>query len=356
MKKEVVFAHFSGYSHRRYLALMRVFDSLDTAFAAPKAAFVQTGWKQSAIDDFFEWKSKLEIDTLQKTLDNSDIHTLTLDNPLYPPLLKSIFDPPPVLFVRGNIKLLAKPLAIVGSRKTTSYGRHIATSFSEVIAPHMSIVSGLALGIDGIAHRGALQAQGHTVAVLAGGIDDATVAPHAHRKLAMQILDQGGALLTEFPPGCSPKNYTFPLRNRIIAGMSIGTLVIEAAEKSGALITANYALESGRDVFSIPHQLLSTTGMGCNNLIAEGAHVAVSPESILEYYNIKYTDRQKATSEPQNALETQILDLLSCEPLHVDQIFEKFPKERQKILPCLTVLEIKSKVKNLGNMTYARLS
>lgn len=210
-------------------------------------------------------------------------HILTWSDPEYPKLLQEIHSAPPILFVEGNITLLSKPqLAMVGSRNPTPMGRETATSFAKRFAEMNWIVtSGLAFGIDAAAHRGALQRQGKTIAVLANGLDQ--IYPSQHKKMAHEIIESGeGALVSEFPIGVPPIPSHFPRRNRIISGLSLGTLVVEAAIKSGSLITAQYAVDQGREVFSIPGSIYSAQAKGCHALIRLGAKLVETPEDVLE--------------------------------------------------------------------------
>lgn len=350
MQKEVLFAHFPGYSNKRLLALKRVFSSLDEAFVATDLS--KTGWKQKTIDHFLQWKSSVNVPELQEVLCKHHIQTLTLEDPLYPLSLKGVYDPPQVLFVRGDLSTLNYPFAIVGTRKPTPYGKRATQDIASNLSKHMSIVSGLALGIDGIAHESCLQAHGHTVAVLAGGIDDATIAPRSHLGLAQRILKAGGAILSEYPPGYKPQQFTYPTRNRIIAGMSKGVLVNEAASKSGALITAQYALDHGRDVFALPQSIYNVSGQGANKLLAHGAHLVAGAHTIIEYYEIDQNHVAPSHALPLSDDERSICELLTQQSLHIDEILQKLPYLSTKIMSCLTVLEMKGKVKNLGNMTY----
>ena len=217
-------------------------------------------------------------------LNKENITTISINDPAYPALLKEINDPPFVLFIRGKLPNTNSPtLGVVGTRKLTPYGK---SACQEIVGPLVNqgivIVSGLALGIDGVAHQVAVDNNSPTIAVLGGGVDKKTVSPPSHRDLAEKIITTGGAVISEYPPGFTPTVYSFPARNRIIAGLSLGTLVIEAAEKSGALITAKCALDYNRDVFAVPHTITSPTGIGPNNLIKMGAKVVTKASDIIE--------------------------------------------------------------------------
>ncbi|MEP5567842.1 MAG: DNA-processing protein DprA [Halioglobus sp.] len=228
---------------------------------------------------------------------------LSLQDPLYPALLKTIADPPPRLYVRGNPALLSKPqLAIVGARRATAAGLKAAETMAMAAAgAGLAITSGLALGIDGAAHRGALAAGGDTLAVMATGIE--TIYPHRHRSLGEEIA-ASGCLVSEFPPGTKPLPYHFPRRNRIISGLSLGVLVVEAALPSGSLITANTAGEQGREVFALPWSIAHQGGAGCLHLLRDGAKMVLGIGDILDELGSLY-DLQLQLQEPDVRAEAE---------------------------------------------------
>jgi len=212
------------------------------------------------------------------------IEEIGFENEAYPERLKNIYDPPLKLFVLGNKDLLRqKSIAIVGSREATEYGRNVALQFAKSLSENgINIISGLALGIDTYAHLGTLQlhSRGKTIAVLGSGLDE--IYPKQNKELAKQIIQSGGCIITEFPFGTKPEKLNFPQRNRIISGLSEGILVVEASEQSGSLITADFALEQGKEVFAVPGNILNKTSVGTNNLIKQGAKLVTNYEEILE--------------------------------------------------------------------------
>ena len=214
----------------------------------------------------------------------SKIKTITIDNENYPILLKQIYDPPKVLYVKGNVDILNNPsIAIVGCRDNTEYGKKAATYFSYNLAKqNINIISGLAKGIDSFAHIGALQAEGKTIAVVGNGLD--TVYPKENEDLAKRIINQGGAIISEYPIGTKPEKEHFPARNRIISGLSKGIIVVEAKEKSGSLITVDFAIEQGKDVFAVPGNINSLNSVGTNKLIKDGAIPVSNYKEILEFF------------------------------------------------------------------------
>ncbi len=221
------------------------------------------------------------VDADLKWAEGSNCAILSLDNPLYPALLKEVHAPPPILFAKGDLRFLAQPqIAIVGSRNPTREGRNLAFEFAEYFsALGITITSGLALGIDAAAHQGALKGKGGTVAVLGNGL--AQIYPKSHAPLAQEIIEHG-ILLSEFSIYEGPEPSHFPKRNRIISGLSLGSLVVEAALKSGSLITARYALDQGREVFAIPGSIHSPLAKGCHQLIQQGAKLVEKAQDVLE--------------------------------------------------------------------------
>lgn len=241
----------------------------------------------------------------------------------YPNILKEIFDPPMVIYYRGTLQPEAERVAMVGARRFTPYGERIAQDFGEQLAAAgLTVVSGAARGIDTASHKGAMK-RGRTVAVLGCGVDVAY--PSENRRLLQEIPDRGGVVLSEYGPGTEPLPIFFPARNRIISGLSRGTLVVEAAQRSGSLITAEMALTEGRDVFAIPGSIYSTASQGCNQLIQQGAKLVLKPLDILMEYGLAAVPKKK-TKRQFTPEERQIWQVLSFEhPLTIDEIFDSLP-------------------------------
>lgn len=281
---------------------------------------------------------------------------ITLDDPRYPKLLKQIHKPPPFLYVQGNIENLQEPqIGIVGCRDMSPYGQTLAFRFAkELAAMGIAITSGLAFGIDAMAHQGALQAQGTTLAVLGTGLNE--IYPKAHKQLSQDILAQGGTLVSEFPPHLGPRRENFPQRNRIISGLSLGILVIEAAQKSGSLITAKYALEQNRPVFAIPGPIQSPQSRGCHQLLREGAILVESIQDILQelYQPLSLWNAQQKPAHPldnHGTMGTIMLDL-SAElsfntPKSFDELMQKTSKTAEALQGELLALELAAKIKRV---------
>ena len=355
MNKLVLLAHFPKITVRRYRNLMAAFSNIDEAWQGSAGDFKKTGWEDNLAREFLLWRDKLDIEKTQKILDQEQIHCVTMDDPEYPPLLKEIYDPPFCLFVRGDLNNLTFPLAVVGPRKYSQYGEQVTHEIVAPLARHgITIVSGLALGIDGIAHEATLQAGGRTVAVLGCGNDKYHIQPAAHRLLANQIIESGGAVITEYPPGTLPNTFTFPRRNRIIAGISLGALVVEASEESGSLITAQCALDNGREVFSVPQNITSETAAGSNNLLKMGARLVTSHQDILDALNL-HDIKQYVTSRdivPDSPSEATLISYLSREPVHIDQLIKQSTLDSPTVNSTLTLMEMKGRVRKVGGMMY----
>jgi len=292
----------------------------------------------------------------------SDCHIVALPDPLYPPLLREIDDPPPLLFVHGDPALLGHPqIAIVGSRNPSAGGIQSATDFARELAnAGLAITSGLALGIDAACHHGALQAQGLTVAVAGTGLD--RVYPARHRDLAHQITERG-ALVSEFPVGTPPVAGNFPRRNRIISGLSTGTLVVEAALKSGSLITARLAAEQGREVFAIPGSINNPLARGCHRLLRLGAKLTEHPGDVLEELNplvqcVLSERPQPPASDFQpdtlNPAEHDLIDKLGFEPTSIDTLVARSGLTAGSVSSMLVTLELQGRVTSSGGL-YSRI-
>jgi len=361
MKKEILLAHYPKITPQRYQTLLAAFSDLETAWQAKAADYRRTGWKAEIIQDFIGWKNRLDETKILQALAAENIQCLTVADPLYPKLLKDIHDPPFCLFVRGQLTPRHFPIAVVGPRKYSQYGKQVVeTIVAKLARLGFNIVSGLALGIDGIAHRTALSVGGSTVAVLGTGINKNNIYPASHRGLSEQIIESGGALLSEYPPGTAGNKYTFPQRNRIVAGMSLGTLVIEGAANSGALITAQCALDNGREVFGVPQNITAPNAAGVNKLIAAGANLVSSADDIVNILPlpINLSVKPETKSTKINATDSpeadKILKILSQEPMHIDAIIKQVNLPGPAASASLAVLEIEGKIKNVGAMMFVR--
>ncbi|MBI4022847.1 DNA-protecting protein DprA [Candidatus Berkelbacteria bacterium] len=313
---------------------------------------LRLGIPQAIVELFASVRTQRDPVREWEKLAASGIDLITIEDPDYPSLLRELAVPPAVLYVRGVLSEDVA-VAIVGTRKMTQYGRRVATDLCHCLAGAGVItVSGLALGIDGQVHRETLQAHGKTWAILPGGVD--VPYPAAHRGLAREIVAAGGALVSEFPPGSIAAKHHFPIRNRIIAGLARATVVVEAMEQSGSLLTARSALEANRDVFTVPGSIYSPYSAGPHHLIQMGAKLVHDPKDILTELHLddRIVDPRNVT--PDSAEEATILDTLSTNVMDVDQLSELTRLEPAMLISTLTLMEMKGRVRNLGANQYVR--
>jgi DNA processing protein len=280
------------------------------------------------------------------------MNKVDIRNKNYPDLLKEIGKPPQELYFEGELKKKEKcALAVVGTRKISDYGRRVTEQFVKVLArAGVTIVSGLALGVDGLAHKTALREKGRTLAVLGSGLNN--IYPVIHKKLAQDIVNQGGALLTEYEADVSPSKITFPSRNRIIAGLSLGTLIIEAPEKSGALITARETFKEGRKVFVVPARIYDSNSKGSNLLLKRGAQAVMAPREILKVLGVKEKVLKEKREEELSLEQNRLLAFLKEDSVSIDFLIEKTNWSAPKIAGLLTEMELKGLVKDLGSGKY----
>jgi len=351
-------AHFPKITYKRYTALKSYFVDLKKLYEAELDEIIKSGLEENIAYEFLTWRDKNPIEKILENLHKENIKTVSLGESHYPTLLSEITDPPHTLFFRGTLPSSNIPsLGVVGTRKMTTYGKMICEDLIYPIARQgVVIVSGLALGIDGIAHTTTIKADGITLAVLGSGINKLNIYPSTHKQLSEKIISTGGAILSEYPPGFLPTQYSFPARNRIIAGLTLGTLVIEAPTKSGALITTRCALDYNREVMAVPHALTSPTGAGPNNLIKFGAKLITEPNDILEALNLQ-TIRQTTpskSSDNNSETENKILNCLTKEPKNIDQIILESKLDSPTVNSTLMLMEIKGLIKNSGAMNYIK--
>ncbi len=329
------------------------FGNLEAAWQAAPAELSRSRLDKGSVNAIVNWRPKISLEEEMEKLESYGVKVLTFRDPDYPSRLKEIYDYPPIIYVRGS--LLPEDewcLAVVGTRKATVYGRQAAEEIVADLARNkITIVSGLARGIDSIAHQSALEAGGRTIAVFASGLD--IVYPAENAALARNILQQG-AIISEFPLGTKPRRENFPLRNRIMSGLSLGVLVVEADETSGALITANRALEQNREVFAVPGSILAPTSRGTNRLIQEGAKLIHDYSDILEELNLTAVAHQMEIKEviPASDTESLLLKQLSTEPIHIDEVCRSSGLPIATVSSTLAMMELKGMVKQVGTMNY----
>jgi DNA processing protein len=329
------------------------FGTMEAAWRATTAELNQSGLDKNAVKAIAEWRPKIALDEEMEKLERQGIKVFTFHEEGYPTRLREIYDYPPILYVKGS--LLPQDewcLAVVGTRKASVYGRQAAEEIvSDLARNKITIVSGLARGIDSIAHRSALEAGGRTIAVFGCGLD--VIYPAENASLAQSIV-ANGALISEFPLGAEPRRENFPLRNRIMSGLSLGVLVVEAGEGSGALITARQALEQNREVFAVPGNILSPNSWGTNRLIQDGAKLVRDYTDILEELNLRAVAHQIEVKEfiPASDTETLLLKQLSAEPVHIDEVCRGSGLPIATVSSTLAMMELKGMVRQVGTMNY----
>ena len=328
---------------------------MQEAFGASFNQLKEAGLEEEIILEFIEKRKQIDPEKEWEKIEKEEIKILTIRDENYPTRLKEIYNPPAILYYKGKIEKNEYSLAIVGTRKLTSYGKQATIEIASQLAQNgLVIVSGLALGIDTLAHQASINTKARTIAVLGGGLDKKTLYPAANQKLAEKIIEQNGAIISEYPVATTPLKQNFPNRNRIISGLSLGVLVIEAPEDSGALITARFALEQNREVFALPGSIYSQNSLGPNNLIKMGAKLITHASDILESLNLmQATEFIKAKKiVPDTKEEALILEHLSREPIHIDKLVELTKLDTATISSTLTMMEMKGKVRDLGGMSY----
>jgi DNA processing protein len=334
--------------------LLDYFGNLPTAWTASSHELTQAGLDRRALENLLAARRELDLRLEYEKARSACDTILTWDDPEYPRLLRQIPHPPPVLYVRGNIAYDDEwALAVVGTRRASAYGREVTRAFvTDLVHNKITVVSGLARGIDADAHRVALETGGRTIAVLGCGID--IIYPPEHDKLARAIVEHG-ALVTEYPVGTKPDAVNFPPRNRIISGLSLGVLLVEGDETSGAIITADYALEQDREVFAVPGNIFRRESRGPNRLIRESrAKSVMRVQDILEELNLTMiAEHAEARAVvPDNETEAALLRYLSSEPIHVDELRQQSGLPIAQVSSTLALMELKGLVRQSGGMNY----
>lgn len=353
----VAFNVFEGIGPARFKLLLDYFGSAKSAFYAPEKELKEIGLGEKLVDKFINFRKNIfDNDSYFLRLEKLGVEVICSEEENYPKMIKEIENRPPILYVRSekDIKILSaeKAVAVVGTRKVTSYGRQVTEMITEgLVSAGLVIVSGLARGVDKIAHETAMRNNGLTIAVLGNGLD--LIYPPEHKDLAKGIVESGGVLVSEFPLGTQAMPGNFPARNRIISGLSLGVVVTEAAEDSGSLITASNAAEQGREVFAVPGPITSPLSKGTSELIKKGAKLVSGVEDILEELGMGRVSRVPRVSRGElSEDENKIVDLLENENLTVDEIIRRLRSDSGKIGSLLSMLEIRGMVKNFGEGVY----
>jgi len=341
----------------RFALLERAFPSMEAAWRASEGELVECGLDARTAQAVARARSEIDPDTEMERMARAGVRPYARTGPGYPSRLREIDDVPPILYVRGEWAPDDEwSIAVVGTRRATAYGRQAATELTRGLAANsVTVVSGLARGVDTIAHRTALDTGGRTVAVLANGLD--TIYPPENRRLADEIAERG-AVVSDYPLGTKPRADFFPRRNRILSGLSLGTLIIEGDYQSGSMITARFALEQNRDVFAVPGSIFSPQSRGPLSLIRDGAMPVTGAEDILEALNLTQIGSQLdfgRAAPPESADEQALMATLTREPLHIDEVVRQSGLAPAIVSGTLALLELKGLVRDVGGMNFARV-
>ncbi len=340
----------------KFRLLEKHFASMEEVWAASSHELQEAGLDKKSAGALVSLHANISPDAEMQRLEAAGVKPITWHDSNYPPRLKEIADPPPLIYLRGQILPEdERSVAVVGTRKATAYGRETATSITTDLARNgVTIVSGLARGIDSVAHRAVLDVGGRTIAVLGNGLD--SVYPPENARLAREV-EEHGALMSEYPLGVRPDARHFPRRNRLMSGMTLGTLVVEAGETSGALWTVRHALEQNREVFCVPGSIFSPLSRGTNMLIQDGAKLVLSFKDILEELNLTAVTHQmemRSILQPEDDNEALLLNKINYEPVHIDDIQRSSQLPTPVVSSALTMMELKGLVKQVGGMHYVR--
>jgi DNA processing protein len=343
--------------NRLFLHLIQRFGGPENVFSASREELLQVEGVNDRLASLIQgYKIPKEVEQDLALAEKNGVSIITFSDPDYPTLLRHIHDPPPVLYVRGRLHTDSLNIAIVGSRNATSYGRGVTERLSSNLARRgFAVVSGMARGIDAAAHKGALAAGGKTIAVLGCGLD--TIYPSENRSLFYRIAESG-AVISEFPFLTPPDARNFPVRNRIISGLALGTVIVEATQKSGSLITARLAAEQGREVFAVPGSVTSFKSMGTHRLIKQGAKLVEHVDDIIEELNIARPIPTIGTKEgpviPLTPEEKKVIDELSPYPVHIDKLVRDLSLSAAQVSSLLLQLELKGLVTQSPGKLFAR--
>ena len=354
------FNHFAKIGPNQLQKLENYFSDLEPAFKASRGELEKAGLRSKISAEFLSWRKSFDLNRAVEELEKEKIKFITWHEPDYPPLLKEIPAAPPLLYYKGILSgELKSRLAVVGSRQPSAYAEKLIDELlPEVMASRIDIVSGLALGVDSLAHRAALKHGGPTLAVLGSGLNSAHIYPRHHCRLAEEIIADGGALISEFSPSTPAYKQNFPQRNRLISGLCQATLVIEAQARSGSLITANYALEQNREVLAVPGNIFSEFSIGTNQLIKVGAKTVVAAADILEVFGITSEienpiapSRAKTSYRPKDKIESAVYNIIKkaderSEKITTDEIIKLTKLDTSTINSTLSILEIRGIIRN----------
>lgn len=343
-----------GIGPAKVQALLGYFGSLARAWQATELELARIGFDRRAINSLVDARRTLDLDACLAKITAANVQLLHWETADYPAYLREVPNPPPLLYMQGELRPADRwAVAVVGTRRLTAYGRQVTRDLvTGLVHNGVTIVSGLARGIDGIAHKTALELGGRTIGVLGSGLDQ--IYPAEHRNLAQEIRQGHGAIISEYGLGVRPEAKNFPPRNRVISGLSMGVIVVEAGEKSGALITADFAIEQDREVFAVPGNINSPVSKGPNRLIQQGAKLVTSVDDILDELNISMVVEKTAVqlALPASGEEAALLTELTHQPIHIDELSRTTGLPSNLVSSTLTLMELKGMVQQVGGMNY----
>jgi DNA processing protein len=353
----VGFSRMAAVGRARFERLESAFGSLHSAWEASASDLRDAGFDEKLASSIVSQRRSISPDSEMERLQRLGIDALTWNDARYPSRLKQIFERPPVLYLRGTLEEQDEwAIGVVGTRRATTYGRQAAETLAGDLArQQITIISGLARGIDSVAHQAAIQSDGRTIAVLPCSVDQ--VYPAQNARLA-QAVREHGALVSEYPPGMPIHREYFFRRNRIVAGMSLGVLVVEAGDRSGALLTARNALDENREVFAVPGSIFSPYSRGTNELIQlSGAKLVREARDVITELNLTMVSEQREVQQalPADEAELSLLQCLSTEPAHIDEIGRQARLEPAQVSSALALLELKGYVRQVGGLNFVRL-
>jgi DNA processing protein len=354
----IALSRIDGIGPSKTLRLFERFDSLEQAWQATPLELQGAGLVLKSAQAVARARQTMDVAAELPKLDAAGVQAITWEDNRYPKLLRHIANPPAVLYMRGELRPEDElAVAVVGTRLPSPYGRQVAQKLAgELAAKGVTIASGLARGIDAEAHRAAIAAGGRTMAVLGSGLD--VMYPREHAGLARDVA-QHGAVLSDYPLGTKPDAVHFPARNRIVSGLSLGTIVIEAGDTSGALITARFAGEQGRDVFAVPGSIFSKQSLGVHRLLQDGAKLVATVQDVLDELNLGLVAHQLempvTAAAPADPVEAALLASLSSEPRHIDEVARVVELPVSRVSSALTLMELKGLVRQVGALSYVSI-
>lgn len=355
LKYWLAFSQVNQIGPARLMRLRKYFTDLKIAWQAKPTDYLAAGLDQRTVDYLLLAKKLIDPDNLLTELERHQISVCLFTDENYPPLLKQIYDPPAILYYRGKLVTEGMTLAIVGTRRISPYGTQLV---KDIIPPlcqyHLITVSGLALGVDALVHQETLAGGGKTIAVLGNGLDDANLYPSSNRYLAKKIIAADSVIISEYPPGTLPLKQHFPRRNRIIAGLSQGVLIVEGDIESGSLITASAALEQNREVMAIPGSVYSPNSTGPNELIKKGAHLIRNYRDIMDILDLKEISQTNQTPTPTDPQQKLIWEILNHEPLEIDEIIRQTGLGAADVNMQISIMELKKMIRKMTNNKIAK--